>query len=130
MRRRSNSQLTYEERMTDISDRLNTSTREATELFEELQATMAARKAAVDEAEHRMSELNVRALETRQRIKNLESSSPEAAKAFAELMDKSMTAGARKTNRRDLVIFVLGVVASIVIQVVYGIFTGEIKLGN
>jgi len=121
---------TYEARMSSISARLSETTQEAQALFNELESNMAARKAALDDAEVRMASLAQQEAKTAQRIKALEGSSPEAAAAFHQLLDASLAEGSRRSNRRDLVIFLLGIVASIIVQVVYGFFVGDIKIGH
>lgn len=119
---------TFEERLGDITTKLTNSTSEAQMLLDELEATIKVRSEAVANAEVRVAELSRRESETQQHLAELEKASPEAARAFHDLMESTLTKGNRSANRRDLVIFILGVIASIIVQVIYGLIVGELKL--
>lgn len=118
--------LSYDERMARVSSQLSASAAEAQRLFEDLEQTLSARRAAVVAAEQRMAELTKREATVRDQIAALEQSNPEAAKAFTALMERAMNDSEKRSRFRDLILFGIGVAVSVAIQIAWGFFTGEI----
>ena len=86
------------------------------------------RSRTVAEAQNRIAKLTKEEEETAARLAQLKQVRPEAAEAINDLMNDTLERRDKQSMKRDLVIFILGVVVSVLVQVVYGLAVGDISL--
>jgi hypothetical protein len=69
--------------------------------------------------EERLEDLRRLELEQRDRVQCLSEIEPAVAKEFAALLDADLSRREQSGSRRDLLLFVLGVIATIVLSAVF-----------
>lgn len=77
------------------------------------------RRTSIAELEAQLEELRRVEVEQRGRVERLSKIEPAVAKEFVALLDVDMSRRERSGSRRDLVLFVLGVVATIVVSAIF-----------
>lgn len=101
-----------EERIEQITGGLQDSGRDAQALLAELEQLMSARQQQLMDAHASLLQLQLEESEVQDRVDALNSVRPEAALAISGLMDESLEARERRGQRRDWLIFVMGVAGS------------------
>lgn len=112
-----------EERIEQITGRLQESGRDAQALLAELEQLMTARQQQLMDAHASLLQLQLEESEVQDRVDALKSVQPEAARAISGLMDESLKARERRGQRRDWLIFGLGVIPSGIVSLVFYLVT-------
>lgn len=108
-----------EERIEQITGRLQESGRDAQSLLIELEQLMAARSQQLMDAQATLLKLQLEESEVQERVDALKSVRPEAARAIAGLMDESLAEREKRGQRRDWLIFAMGVIGSGLVSLVF-----------
>lgn len=77
------------------------------------------RRAAIAELEVQLEELRRVEVEQQERVERLSAIEPAVAKEFVALLDVDLARRERSGSRRDLLLFVLGVVATIIVSAIF-----------
>lgn len=106
--------VSYSERLQQLSENLTKSSREVDSVIGELQQVAAARERAVHKLEDDLKALTERESQLKTKIEHLEKVPLPVAEYFAELSKPSE----RKSARRDYVLFGAGIIFSVVTAIV------------
>ncbi|RXW31092.1 hypothetical protein [Propioniciclava flava] len=122
----------FDERLAELTAQLESSGLKTQELLDEMQHAMVERSNAVAEVQKRVEALREQEAEARNELAELEKVKPEAAEAFNRLVGDALDVRDKRSAKRDLVIFLLGcvfsVITGLVIQFAYGIYVGDLAL--
>lgn len=109
----------FDRRIADITRRLQQSGQDAQALLAELEELMAARRQQLFDAQATLLQLQLEESAVQERVDHLKSIQPEAAVAIGGVLNESLTERERRGERRDWLIFGLGVVATAVVSLVF-----------
>ncbi|MFJ9538769.1 hypothetical protein ACIRPX_16060 [Streptomyces sp. NPDC101225] len=109
----------YAAKVENLTEQARKAANEVDRALGEMESALGSRKSAIAELESQLSTLKDSEQQLSERIKNLESVEPEAAREFVNLMDKSLSKREKQGVKRDLYLFALGVVCTIIVSAIF-----------
>lgn len=111
---------TYAERLARLTDSLRKSSADVDAVIEELSSVAQQREAAASKLESDLATLSAREQELKKRVSDLQDLPLQVAEHFAALTK----ATERKSERRDYMLFGLGVLVSTLLSIIFFIIQG------
>lgn len=106
-------------RVDDLTTKARQAAVELDAALREMAESVGDRRTAIAELEAQLEELRRVEVEQQERVKRLSAIEPAVAKEFVALLDADLGRRERTGSRRDLLLFVLGVVATIIVSAIF-----------
>jgi prefoldin subunit 5 len=120
IRKRQPHQVSYSERLTELTASLRHASKEVDSVLSELAQVARDRETAVSKLEDQLRDLESKEKNLQQRIEHLQSVPLPVAEYFTQLT----SAGERRSARRDYMLFGAGVFVSTLISIIFFILKG------
>jgi hypothetical protein len=109
----------YVSRVNDLTTKARQAAVELDAALEEMAAAVGDRRTAIAQLEAQLEALRRVEVEQQERVERLSAIEPAVAKEFVALLDVDLARRERSGSRRDLLLFVLGVIATIIVSTIF-----------
>ncbi len=109
----------YAARIDDLTTKARQAAVELDVALKDMADAVGDRRTSIAELEAQLDELRRIEVEQRDRVERLSAIEPAVAQEFVALLDVDLSRRERSGSRRDLLLFVLGVVATIVVSAIF-----------
>jgi len=108
-----NTQQSYSERLADLTNKLDSASKEVDDVLQEISTVAINRQKTVEKLEQDLGHLEQKETDLKKRIEALEQTPVEAAQHFAELISD----GDKRGAKRDYILFGAGVLITTIISI-------------
>jgi hypothetical protein len=109
----------YAAKITELSERARKTASDFDQALGEMEATVNTRQKVISELEEQLKALQKNEQDLQDRVQTLSAVEPAAAKEFISLLDDDMSKRERQGIRRDMILFVAGVICTIVVSAIF-----------